>query len=177
MIRTLFAGAALAGAMALTACETYGPTPYQPSTNRYQGGYSETRIENDRFRISFKGNSLTERDTVENYMLYRAAELTLQQGYDTFTMVNRDTDKRDRVRSWPGYMSSRLSYVYFVPRVGWIADYEPYWEPGYYDQVTNYEASSEITLGKGPKGSDPNTFDARDVEKNLGPSIARPPAA
>ena len=33
----------------------------------------------DRWKVSFSGNSLTDRNTVETYLLYRAAELTDQQ--------------------------------------------------------------------------------------------------
>jgi len=171
MLRKLIAIAAMAGALA--ACGSYGPTPYQPGGGGARG-FSETRIENDRWRISFKGNSLTNKETVENYMLYRAAELTLQNGFDTFTIVNRDTDKNSRVRSWPGHLDY-FSYTYFVPRLGWVREYEPYWTPGYYDQVTQYEAYAEILMGRGAKGSDPNQFEARQVSQNLASLIERPP--
>ena len=43
-------------------------------------GFSEQRIEDDRYRITFRGNSSTSRETVENSLLYRAAELTVQTG-------------------------------------------------------------------------------------------------
>ena len=172
MRKFAFAAVAAFGLLGLSACGSYGPTPYQAADAGQ--GYTEQRIETDRYRISFKGNSLTDRETVENYMLYRAAELTLQQGFDTFTIVNRDTDRDDRIRSTGGYMGSRLSYVYFVPRVGWIGAYEPYWTPARYDRVTRYEAFAEILMGRGPKGSDPNTFSARDVSINLSGQIRRP---
>lgn len=174
MIRGLaLAAAASIAVLGLSACGTYGPTPYQSIANGQ--GYSETPIEAGRYRIAFKGNSLTERETVENYLLFRAAELTLQQGFDTFTIANRDTDREDRIRDWGGFPSSRLSYAYFVPHLGWVGAYEPYWTPSRYDQVTRYEAFAEILMAKGPKGSDPNTFDARDVSANLGPLITRAP--
>ncbi len=44
----------------------------------------------------------TDRETVENYLLYRAAELTLQNGFDAFTVVNRDIDKDSRTRQYGG---------------------------------------------------------------------------
>ncbi|WP_204306898.1 CC0125/CC1285 family lipoprotein, partial [Klebsiella aerogenes] len=75
----------LAGSISLSACMT--ATPYQPATGNgtaTRNGYSDTQIESNRFRISFSGNSLTARETVERYLLYRAAELTLQQGFDHF---------------------------------------------------------------------------------------------
>ncbi len=172
MFRKLMAIAALAGAIGLAACES-GPTPYQPGGGSDRG-YTEQKIENDRYKISFKGNSLTDRETVETYMLYRAAELTLQSGFDTFTIVNRDTDKDSRTREYGGFMGSRLSYVYFVPNYGWVGAWEPYWTPSRYERVTRYEAYAEIMMGKGAKGTDPNTFDARQVSQNLASQIQRP---
>lgn len=174
MLRKLIAAAAITTALGLAACST-GPTPYQPGSGRGDAGYTESKIENDRYRISFKGNSLTERETVENYMLYRAAELTLQNGFDTFTIVNRDTDKNSSVRQSGGYMGSRMSYSYFVPRYGWVRSWDPFWStPVSYEEVTRYEAFAEIIMGRGPKSSDPNAFDAHQVSQNLAASIQRP---
>ncbi len=174
MIRKAVLGLALVGVLGLGACQTYAPTPYQPAA-RGERGYSETRIESDRFRISFKGNSLTDKETVETYMLYRAAELTLQSGFDTFTIAHRDTDKQSRTRASGGYFGGRFSYAYFVPRYGWVYEYDPFFEQPRYEQVTQYEASAEILMTKGSKGADPNAFDAHDVSKNLAPKITRPP--
>ena len=174
MIRTLMAAVAASGALALAACSS-GPTPYQPAAG-YDRGYAESRIENDRYRISFKGNSLTDRETVENYMLYRAAELTLQSGFDVFTIVNRDTDKDSRIRQTGGFYGPRLSYVYYSPRWGWVHAYDPFWSasPSRFDEVTRYEAYAEIVMSRGPKGADPNAFDARQVSQNLAGAITRP---
>lgn len=176
MLRKLVAAAAIITTLGMAACQS-GPTPYQPGQG-YQGGYSESRLENDRFRISFKGNSLTNRETVENYLLYRAAELTTQNGYDTFTIVNRDTDKDSRLRSSGGaFMGSRLSYTYYHPRYGWVRTWEPYpywWGPQSYEEVTRYEAFAEVVMSRGQKGSDPNSFDARQVTQNLAGNIQRP---
>ncbi|RYG31536.1 MAG: hypothetical protein EON93_12785 [Burkholderiales bacterium] len=173
MLRKLVAAAAITTIVGLAACQS-GPTPYRPGGG-YDGGYAESRLENDRFRVSFKGNSLTNRETVENYLLFRSAELTLQNGYDTFTIVNRDTDKDSRIRSTGGYMGSSLSYTYFVPRYGWVRAWEPYWwGPQSYEEVTRYEAYAEVVMSRGAKGSDPNAFDARQVTQNLGANIQRP---
>ena len=111
MFRTPLAAALLATSTLMAACASGGPTPYQPASANDTRGYSEQKLEDTRYRISFKGNSLTERETVENYMLYRAAELTLQSGYDTFTVANRDTDADKRTRS-TGFYGPRLSYLY-----------------------------------------------------------------
>lgn len=175
MIRKAMFGAALASAIGLAACQT-GPTPYQPAAGVARG-YAETKIEANRYRISFKGNSVTDKETVENYMLYRAAELTLQNGYDNFTIADRDTDKNTRVRQTGGssFYGPSFSYMYFSPRFGWYGAYDPFWTPARYDEVTRYEAYAEILMGKGPKSADANAFDAHDVSKNLASQVTRAP--
>jgi hypothetical protein len=72
----------------LAACAG-APTPYQQARGGF--GYSEQQIEENRYRVSFAGNSATSRQTVEDYLLYRAAELTVQTGHDWFTVVDRNT--------------------------------------------------------------------------------------
>ena len=78
----------------LVACTT--ATPYQAEYDS-ERGYSEQQIESNRFHVQFAGNSLTDRKTVETYMLYRAAELTKQNGFDHFRVVHRATDAERRV--------------------------------------------------------------------------------
>ncbi len=59
-------------------------------------------IEANRYMVSFAGNTHTARDTVERYLLYRAAELTVQHGFDYFILADRDTDRRTRTYATPG---------------------------------------------------------------------------
>lgn len=165
----------LAGMSLLTACAT--PTPYQAAAGT-QWGFQESQIESNRFRVSFSGNSLTDRETVETYFLYRAAELTLEQGFDHFIVVQRATDVDSRIVSSgadpfyrPGF---GLYYNYFHPRWGWHGAGDPFWNSTNYREITRYEASAEIQLGHGTKPDTPNAFDARDVMTNLGPQIVRP---
>lgn len=184
---TALAAVLLAGAAGLTACAT--ATPYQPNIPGQQtsGGFTESRIEDDRFRVNFAGNSLTSRDTVERYLLYRAAELTVGQGYDWFALVERDTDKKTRIYSTGGgYYGGYGPYGYWRPYWraygpawggwgGW-GGWDPYWGNGWDTRtIEKYEASAEIVLRKGPKpADDPKAFDAREVMTNLGPTILRP---
>jgi hypothetical protein len=89
--------AALAASTLLVAgCAT--ETTYRPATGAgfSRTGYSERMVEPGRFLVSFAGNSVTSRDTVERYLFFRAAELTLQNGYDYFVMADRDTNLQSR---------------------------------------------------------------------------------
>jgi hypothetical protein len=201
MKRLLVAAAAVA-TLALSACAT--PTPYQPlSANaRASGGFAERPLEQNRWMVSFSGNSLTDRRTVETYLLYRAAELTVAQGYDWFTIVDRNTERNTQVyadpfyndpfywRPWAGAGFWSPSWrLYNAGRWGGWGPWSPwgYWGSGFgpgwgpsaldYREVTRYEANAEIFMGKGAKpGTDPRAFDAREVLQRLGPSIVRPTA-
>ena len=107
-LRTALVSGLVAG---LAACAL--ATPYQPSANGY--GYSEQRIEQNRYRVTFTGNSDTPKQTVENYLLYRAAELTLQSGFDYFVFASDSTDASTRyLQSFSGYAG--WGGYYWYPR-------------------------------------------------------------
>jgi len=176
-----WAAAPLAAALLLSACAT--PTPYQPRVRGSEvgGGYSEQRIESNRYRVTFVGNSLTSRERVENYLLYRAAELTRQAGFDGFTIVARATDPNTHIT---GYSSTR-PFGYWTPH--WRYRYGGFWhawdpwgrDPFWGDTmdirtVTNYEASAEIVMFRGGRSDDPRSFNAEEVLRNLGPAIQLP---
>ncbi len=123
MKRLLIAGAMVA-ATALSACAT--PTPYQPATFTSAGprnGFYEQPIEQNRWRVGFAGNTVTSRQQVEDSLLLRAAELTIQQGYDSFTTVNRATERDVRYSASPGY--GGLGYGGF----GYSRFGSPFWSP------------------------------------------------
>lgn len=74
----------------LTACGTayhpvgdYGGIPH--------GGYDSTRINANTVIVSFDGNIFTSAQTVNNDVLYRAAKITIEDGYDYFVVVSTST--------------------------------------------------------------------------------------
>lgn len=185
-------GSAVALGLLVAACTT--ATPYQPYRAEFaggvHGGYSDQQIASDRYVVRFHGNELTSRDRVEGYMLYRAAELTLQQGYDWFLVADRQTEHDVRTyvepdpfyRPYygPGYDYWRPSWRYYRPGYGW-----GYWDPWvggpfWADRldvrtVESFEAQAEILVRRSPiPVGEPRAFDARKVLADLGPTIERP---
>ena len=178
--------AALGIAIALGGCET--ATPYQPLNQGSQasGGFTDQRLDSDHFRVTFQGNTLTSRETVETYLLYRAAELTVAQGYDWFETVDKHTERDQSTYVDPFYGPGnpwgywRPSWRYYGGGFGWRA-WGPYWgDPFWADSINiqtvqKFEATAEIVMRHGPKpSSDPRALDARAVLANLGPKIQHP---
>jgi hypothetical protein len=158
---------AAAAFLALSACVT--PTPYQPKDSSGYG-FSEHKLEANRYRIVFKGNSVTDRTQVEDALLYRAAELTLANNYDYFVVATRGTDRNSTMVGEPRF-SSPFYYGarFYSPRYGWRPWYDPFWDdPVTFREITRYEASAEIAMFKGAKpAADSRAFNAREVEANL----------
>jgi len=176
MIRNFALGGAL---LLLAACAT--ATPYGPAQGARGYGFSEQQIEDDRFRITFRGNSSTSRETVEDSLLFRAAELTLQQGFDYFIVEERDTEARTSYSSSGTAFYGRYGYgrpfhrpyfafPYYAYGFGWGYPYDSYAR-----EITRYSAIAFVIMYKGDKPQDnPRAFDARDVIDNLGPVVLGP---
>jgi len=203
---TMFGRKAVVAALATSTLLVAGcatETRYRPATGQgfNRQGYSDRQIEPNRFLVSFAGNSVTERDTVERYLFFRSAELTLQQGFDYFVMADRDTNLQSRTFSTPGVggpwgyggfggywgPSWRVRGRGFGGRgfggggFGW----SPWWGGGFgggpwgndFDvrTIDRYEATAEIVMRKGPIPRDNiRAFDARRVVDSIGPSVILP---
>lgn len=151
--------------LALAACAT--ATPYQPA--RDGQGYSEQRLESNRYKILFAGNSITPRQTVENYLLYRSAEVTLQNGYDYFVIADTATDAQTQYsQTFSGGFGSYFWGPYYGPGFGVNS--------GTSIPRTEYEAQANILVFKGAKPlNDVKAFNAREIKANLESTITRPP--
>ena len=61
-------------------------TSYQPKNAL--GGYSEEKILDNLYRVEFEGNQHSKPENIQNYLLYRCAELTQEMGYDYFAIIS-----------------------------------------------------------------------------------------
>ena len=163
MMRTL---SALALVLVLNGCAG-NPTPYQPKADRT--GYSEQQLDAQTWRVQFAGNIDTPRETVENYLLYRSAEIMLFGGYDKFVMFEKNIENNVRYRAtglYPhfGY-SSRHGYHHGLG----------FYAPVNYSPSVSYSGTATIRIYSG--GTPPNNapiYDAQEIVQQLGPTIVLP---
>lgn len=142
----------LAAACALaTACASNIGYQARGEDSRY--GYAEVQIEPNRMLISYRGDSATPRETVEMYLLYRAAETTLEHGYDHFVVAGHDANEQ-----------SRFEQTGVGP-----------WFGSSYREISNHNAAIDIVMGRGDRpASRANAYDARAVRDSLRTRVTAP---
>ena len=64
-------------------------------------GYTETKLTDTQYRVYFKGRG-SDKTKAMDYAMLRAAEVTIEQGYDWFVVANRETlIDREKVTTEP----------------------------------------------------------------------------
>ncbi len=164
MHRPLIAACA---ALTLGACAT--PTVYGPANPNgsmaAQVGYSEYKIENNRYRITFQGGQGAPQRQVVDYALLRAAEVTIRDGYEWFQVVNQfggpsklGGNTSMSVGTGTGNISRHTSVG-----VGIGTTFDLSGGPA-------YSHTLEIIEGNGEKPASPEVYDARALAAALAPA-------
>ncbi|MEG1452885.1 CC0125/CC1285 family lipoprotein [Brevundimonas sp.] len=154
-----------ASALALTACASLAP--YGQQMGPRGQGYSEQQIESNRYRVTYNGVGAI--GPVADRALFRAAQLTTDQGYDWFEITQRWIDGRPDsaggVRPsvsigagggrYGGYSSSGVG-------VGLGLNFSG-------PQPTS--TTLEIVMGRGSTPDRPDVYRARSVLESVGPRL------
>jgi len=148
-------------AASLGACATAVGTAYGPADSKGYG-YSDTRIESDRYRIVFAGDGATPPEAVEDFAMLRAADLALAGGYDWFRVVSRSMDAEDKggVGLGAGFGTGSYGRRSAVG-VGVSGDL------GTIGARRFYTARLEVLMGKGKPPGDAGVYDARSLAGTL----------
>jgi hypothetical protein len=155
-IALLFAALLLGGCM----------TAYQP--RGATGGYADQKLADRTFRVSFYGNGNTLRDRVFRSWLYRCAELTVQNGYDSFYILGRARQDADGSSYVPPLQTASTPGDYEATRTGGYVPTYVY-VPGGGGGGTRYTANGVIRMFTGEfdtSGVEPY-FRARQVLADL----------
>ncbi len=157
-MRILFAAAWLT---LLAACATAVGTAYAPADSKGYG-YTDVRVESDRYRITFAGDGATPPDAVEDMALLRAADLALANGYDWFRVTGRSMDAQEKGGVGLGMGLGTGSYGRRSSvGVGVGGDL------GTIGAKKFYTTRIEVLMGKGEKPEGDGVFDARSVSESV----------
>lgn len=87
--------------IALTFSACASSPQYVAAEDASDYGHYSTQLADNRYRVTFNGNDRTDLNTTKDYALLRAAELTLQEGYTWFEVVDRSTVTQESNRDEP----------------------------------------------------------------------------
>ncbi len=146
----------LAFLLTLSACAT----PYQEMG--LLGGVEAHRISSDTAQIVAKGNAYTDASVIQRYVLRKAAEETLADGFDYFD-ISSGNDESQHGSVGSAYGGGRFSSAWFLTSS---------WEmikPGQTILIRMLHAPA-------PEPLPPNVFNAHEVKDNLSKGSYVPPA-
>ncbi|MEL7490941.1 MAG: hypothetical protein AAGJ73_09480 [Pseudomonadota bacterium] len=152
--------------MALAAlaagCVTAVGTSYGPAADAKGFGYEDSRIEDDRFRIIFRGDGATPAEAVEDFALLRAAELAIENDFDWFRIVSSNTVAEDRggVGVGAGFGSGSYGRRGGV-NVGVGGDL------GTIGGRRFFTTRMEVLCGRGPEPDEGEVYNAREVATSI----------
>ena len=155
--------ALVASTAALAACASLAP--YGPQRGLGGQGFSEQRIESDRYRVSYNGVGAA--GPVADRALLRAAQLTTEQGYDWFEITQRYIDGRPdsaggvRPSLGVGYGSSNYG--------GWRSSGTSVGLGLNFSGPSPTSTTLEVRLGKGQRPDRPEAYDAHEIQRSLRP--------
>jgi hypothetical protein len=177
--------AAALAVMLVAACQT-GPV-YKPRAPGETVGYTDLQLSPNRYRVTFSANSATKREDVENYLLRRAAEVTLAAGYTHFVFDQRDTEAKTYYRE--DFIDPYFGDPFYGPRAWYWSSWPYYGNPyggfgrpygygfgyggGGIRPVTSYSAYAEIVmLTTEQTAGNPDALDAQFLLQRLVPPAA-----
>lgn len=85
----------LAIAILISGCAT----GYQKSG--FGGGFNETQLSENVWKVHFRGNAKTSMERATDFCLLRSAELTLENGYKYFAIINEESDTKSSAFTTP----------------------------------------------------------------------------
>ncbi len=76
-------------------------TTYQK--DGFTGGYDETQLSENVWRVGFKGNAYTNMTKTQDFLMYKNAELTKEKGYRFFWLKVIPSDVETSMHTTQGY--------------------------------------------------------------------------
>lgn len=147
---------ALAAVLLAGACETTGD-------NRAPGFY-DTRVESDRYRITYVVPGGMPRQRAEDFLMLRAADTALMQGYDWFRVVNRSAETAGGGSRYSPSVSVGTGGISYGGSSSFGVGVGTTFPLGSGPRPV---LNMEILLGRGEPPRDPSIYNAEDVAQTI----------
>ena len=138
-------------------------TGYQPSG--FKGGYTETQLSPDIFRVSFGGNAYTSAEAAANYTLLRSAELALENDHPYFVIIDEHHSSSTSAYTTPTQTTTTASVTAFGNTAHGSASSTTTGGQTYY--FAKPGTSNLILLLKSKEGIDGIVYDAAFLRTSL----------
>lgn len=126
--------------LAVAACLSGCATSYQRRS--FTGGYTETQLAPDVFRVAFGGNGYTSQERAQDFAMLRAAELALQHGFTHLAVVDQRSSMTAHSSTTPGHATTTGS-AYINGNQATYSGYTTY-TPG--ETMTFYKPETGIVV-------------------------------
>lgn len=146
-----FALFALVATLVVGCATAYGPR-YEAARGPGDTGYYDTRLDENRYRVQYR-TDYRDGAYAEDFVMRRAAELTLNRGYHWFQVINRNRAVSDA-------MFGRYDTYRYEPQNPQYRGRPNYYDRGYDDGAVTV---IEIVMGYNPPPRASSTYDARQV--------------
>jgi hypothetical protein len=136
----------------------------------FKGGYADYQLQDDIYKVEFKANAFTDADKAQDYALLRCSEVTLNNGYRYFIIVDEQSYQKNSSITTPV-----TSQTYGTASAYGGSGYAQ----GTYSGTTNYYGGQTYNLKKPiiiniircfkekPENIGTMIFDAEQVSENI----------
>jgi hypothetical protein len=91
--------------LVLTACFSVRYQPYGQG-GQSAGGYEDSQLDMNVFAITYHGVANSKSQTIQDWAMLRAAELSLAKGFLFFTITDKKISETVKSNTWPGEYQS-----------------------------------------------------------------------
>lgn len=152
--------------ISLAACATNGPTAFGPVNAKTDIGFSNTKIEKDRFRVGFTARSDLE---AKDFALLRAAQIAQTEGFSHFEILTGNVTSNgpnSPIGTSIGIGSGRFGR-HSHSNVGVGVDVA---DIGRVLEGDKFTHMIEVRL-KNSAGTTPNSYEAQSVISSIRPAV------
>ena len=150
----------IVGVLFLVSCAT----AYQKKS--FTGGFSETQLGENVWKVNFKGNGATSQERAEDFTLLRCAELTLSRGYSYFKLVDSKTYTEKSSYTTPVTSNTQINAQRYGDTVYGNATTQTYGGQTHF--ISKPVASNVVMMFKDKTDKDGMLFDASFICNSVG---------